>query len=129
MKRILILLSFIVLCCHQEPSLSGEFRAFWADTSWTLELEQNGKFRFITYGHFGNTQTTGTYTINDQDLELQTGDSSPEKVFDKRHFRILGDSCLVDNELGYDYCLVRPEWWRSRKWDLDKGIIIEDYQP
>lgn len=128
MKQIfLLILSLSFLNYEQKPSMIGEFRGFWATTWWTLELQQDNKFKFTSWGHFGNTETLGTFKIDEPFIELEPKDeSSLKEIFKNYKFKILGDSCLVDLDHGYDYCRTRPEQWCSRTWNLNKNKIIED---
>ncbi len=122
----IILLFGNLLSNKQEPPVTGEFKGFWAATRWTLELRQNNEFKFMSTGHFGRTESSGTFRIENQFLELEPEEESPmEMVFENFKFRIIGDSCLVDIDHGYDYCLTRPEQWCSRRWNLRKMAIVE----
>ena len=126
-KTLIVLISIALLSCKNEAPLTGTYTGFWASSWWTLELQPNNEFKFKSAGHFGTTETVGTFTIEDQLLKLvPVDDSTIQLVLERYQFKILGDSCLVDTNLGYDYCKNEPDRLCSRKWDLEQTVIIED---
>jgi len=110
-------LFFLLIGCQAEKgndTFSGEFKGYWAETSWQYKFYNNNKFDFKSEGHYGFIESNGIYEKKEDSLFLTQIDSSLNKhgVVNSLYL-IDGDSCIIDVKLKYDYCKTR-EWSEMR---------------
>jgi len=113
--------------CVQRDSnpITGEYRASWGDTFWELTLTESDKFVFTTDGHFaGPLKTTGYFTRIGDTLYLNSQDTIKWTIKNERYL-LIGDTCLIELNTGYDYCKNRINDWCSNKWDIEQLIKID----
>ena len=98
---ILILAYYAFAPSINAQTLERTYVGNWARTTWTYNLYSDSTFEFITFGHFGNTKSKGTYYILDDSLFLLRDSGNAMGI--KEKFIIEGDSVIVDYNLRYDY--------------------------
>ena len=117
MKKLLLIsttflgltVSLTFLSAKSEKKITGYYAGYWAQTSWEYKFYDNNTFWFESSGHFGNTLSSGQYSINQDTLELNSipTDTIKKEIFynfKRDKYLIEGDSCIVDLQTGYDYC-------------------------
>lgn len=102
------------LSAKADRKLTGYYAGYWARTSWEYKFYDNNTFWFKSSGHFGNTLSSGHYSINQDTLMLTSvlTDTIKKEVFYKfseDKFLIEGDSCIVNLQTGYDYCKTQAQ--------------------
>ena len=54
-------------------TIKKSFSGCWGDTGWKFEFSENGKFKRISSGHYGNTTITGKYRIKNDTIQIISG--------------------------------------------------------
>lgn len=106
----------IIIGCKSEDVYYGA----WADTFCEFRLTSNHEFKIIYTGHLGDGQFKGIYEIVDDTIFLTFFNNEPRNIF-SNSLLMIGDSCLLDLQTGYDYCTNRTFDWTSRKIEFDQA--------
>ncbi|MCF8255578.1 MAG: hypothetical protein K9H61_13485 [Bacteroidia bacterium] len=120
MNQISIVLFFTSLVIPFKATLDidtidGDYYGSWADTKWEYHFKTEKTYTFKSEGHFGLTNSYGTYKINHDTLTLNSysGDSinpidKPNFLkFKDKKFLIDSDSCIIEIANRYDYCKTK----------------------
>ena len=118
-SQILIGLVLLAGCSSDKNSFLGKYYGGWAETLWIVSLHEDNRFEYRIEGHIANQTVTGDFTQVDDTLILTPKNGLISDGFKEKKLLIVGDSCLIDLDVGYDYCKSRPDEWISRKWKLD----------
>ena len=118
-----IIIGFVLLlagCNSDRNSLLGQYYGGWAETLWIVTLHEDNKFEYRIEGHIANQTIEGVFTRKSDTLILKPDNSIGviSEEFKEKKLLIIGDSCLIDLDVAYDYCKSRPDEWTSRKWNL-----------
>ena len=122
MKATLIIfgLIFLVGCDRDKNTLLGQYYGGWSETLWIVTLHEDNRFEYKIEGHIAKQTITGDFTTLSDTLILNSDNKKfTSEGFKDKKLLITGDSCLIDLEIGYDYCKSRPDEWISKKWNLD----------
>lgn len=90
-------------------TIGGFYCGAWGKTTWEYDFKKDGSFSFQSSGHFGNTHSSGEYSIKGDTLILNSvlSDTIDEKGFytiRNHQFLMDADSCIISLGTGYDYC-------------------------
>lgn len=121
MKYIVAFFCFALISCNQNTnsSIEGEYFGFWAETIWTIKIQESNNFEISSDGHFGITRTSGKYLLENDTLILNLNDTAAiSKYTDHEKFLVSNDNCLIDIESRYDYCKTASNERSSAKRDI-----------
>ncbi|MGB0868307.1 MAG: hypothetical protein ACPGSD_01805 [Flavobacteriales bacterium] len=126
MKYILVLFLFISVIVKGQNTIKGNFKGWWASTSWEYEFKENNTFTFKSLGHFGNTFTSGKYKMIGDTIFLNSKKTrnilnNSIELNDKK-LLIDGDSCIIDFYLRFDYCNSNIQ---KRYYEFEPGVKSE----
>ena len=109
----------------RNSKIHGEYKGYWGDTEWTIDLKSDYNFIYKIDGHAARRDMSGLYKLSGDTIILMLNDEGPDFINGEGRSKKLlnvGDSCLVDLDLelaAYDYCKVGPDEFRiSRIWNL-----------
>lgn len=66
----ILVILFSIFSCKEHKISEKKFTGFWAETTFEYSFRKGNEFNFVTEGHFGNTMTTGKYSIIDSIILL-----------------------------------------------------------
>lgn len=98
-----VLLAFPLLCNAQ--TIERSYSSHWGDTWWTFDFRTDGTFTRTPSGHYGNTPVSGQYTIKGDTIEISEVYRETHGTI-SRYYIMDGDSCIIDADSRYDYCVI-----------------------
>ncbi len=119
----------------EQKKIEGIYQGYWADTYWEWSFWDNNKFHFSTRGHFGFTDTDGSYFIKNDTIYVTSYPKSKQYTNESMPINetllIDGDSCIIDPSVKYDYCKQKQGsqsfyMSRERKLNFPKGKKRKD---
>jgi hypothetical protein len=127
-----LLVLVVCNCGNNHPSLSGDYSGFWYDTSFDFTFRPNGEFEMETGGHFGQTLTTGKYSMIDTTVFLlPDSDNVLQNNFGISFYKLIyhpSNGCLTgfDNHV---YCPTEERTWklaekRHARMDRDQEFLL-----
>lgn len=87
-------------------SISGVYSGWWGSTWWEFRFLMNNTYIRTSTGHYGNTVVNGEYKLRKDTIILIRGFENTHGTVNEKYL-IDGDSCIIDIDLGYDYCKTR----------------------
>jgi hypothetical protein len=125
----LMVVSLIILSSCSSPNKvdNKNYYGLFGETSWMIELMDEGSFKFEIVGHYVTDTLRGSYRFNGDTLKLTPihFKETHEQNVDLR-FLLVDRNCLVGLTTGHDYCDNRTDDWCSRSWDLKEMKVARD---
>lgn len=102
MKKIFFLLTIFFIQFISAQTIEKKFVGCWAETIWTFEFFNNGEYKRISDGHYGDTTVSGKYTMINDTIKLISGFENTHGTVNEYYF-IDKNNVLIDIELEYGY--------------------------
>ena len=102
MKKIFFLLSLFSVQFIESQTFEKKFVGCWAETLWTFEFFNNGEYKRISNGHFGDTTVSGKYIRSNDTIKLISGFEDTNGTVNEYYF-IDKNNVLIDTKLEYGY--------------------------
>jgi gamma-glutamylcyclotransferase (GGCT)/AIG2-like uncharacterized protein YtfP len=119
------LLLCLISCDDRKLYFDKTFEGLWAETFWTYEFKSDGTFKFITNGHYSDSEYSGDYIIKDSLIFLDADTDWP--VLDgvlKTRLSIISENCLRDFDNNY-YCVTIDSMndFISKQYEFNERVI------
>ena len=116
------LIILIFTTCKSQQEVWNTYKGYWAETEWNFTFYNNGKFKRVSHGHYGNTEVKGRYEIRQDTIEILKGFKDTHGTVGQ-YYLIDGDSCIIDIDSRYDYCNDKIEY---NSFEIDGEIYINN---
>jgi hypothetical protein len=105
LRSLIISISVAASLSCAAQTIERSYSGTWGDTWWKFDFRKDGTFTRTPRGHYGNSPMSGRYAIKGDTIRILEGYAESDGTI-TRYYLLDGDSCIIDTDLRYDYCVV-----------------------